>query len=178
MENLEKMPPRPFNPGHFHRPGDHRSHRSITAEASRQLIVSRDGRTRMQAGGSLLTIAMPTTAKAIRKPGKNRPASSRSRIPGPPLRNFTQKICFQNKTLCSKPTTRLTRRGFCTSRFLRSQPRRLGPGSAYRARPRYPDLHSSRFVPQRGCRTGWFVARTDLLNLSSAGNTTRNHGCA
>jgi hypothetical protein len=36
----------------------------------------------MQAGGCLLTIAIPTTAKAIRKPGKSGPASSRSRIQG------------------------------------------------------------------------------------------------
>jgi hypothetical protein len=71
------------------------------------------------------------TAKAIRKPGQKRPGVFAFYDPGPQLQNFTKKICFKSKTLCSKPTTRLTCREFCKSRFLRSQPRRLGPGSAY-----------------------------------------------
>ena len=63
--------------------------------------------------------------------GQKRPGVFAFYDPGPQLQNFTKEICFKNKTLCPKPTTRLTRREFCKSRFLRSQPRRLGPGSVY-----------------------------------------------
>jgi hypothetical protein len=54
--------------------------------------------------------------------GQKRPGVFAFCDPGPQLQNFTQKICFKSKTLCYKPTTRLTRREFCKSRFLRSQP--------------------------------------------------------
>jgi hypothetical protein len=54
--------------------------------------------------------------------GQKRPGVFAFYDPGPQLQNFTKKICFKSKTLCYKPTTRLTRREFCKSRFLRSQP--------------------------------------------------------
>ena len=86
------------------------------------MIVSLHERTRMQAGGSLLTIAMPTTAKAIRKPGKNRPASSRSRIPGPPLRNFTKKICFETKPSATSLRLGSRAEGFAKADFFGASP--------------------------------------------------------
>jgi hypothetical protein len=114
--------------------------------------------------------------------GQKRPGVFAFYDPGPQLQNFTKKIRFKSKTLCSKPTTRLTRREFCKSRFLRSQPRRLGPGSAYGRDPD-PQTFTLSFVPQRGCRQdGLFAAKnflvvagTDLPNPSCAGKTVKQH---
>ena len=95
--------------------------------------------------------------------GQKRPGIFAFYDPGPRLQNFTKKICFQSKTLCSKPITRLTRREFCKSRFLRSQPRRLGPGSAYGRDPiRRPSLYHS-FRSADAEQDGLFAARISLL---------------
>jgi hypothetical protein len=115
--------------------------------------------------------------------GQKRPGVFAFYDPGPRLQNFTKKICFKSKTLCDKPTTSLMRREFCKSRFLRSQPRRLGPGSAY---GRDPDPQT--FTLSGSFRSadvepeGWFaprnffvVAGTDLPNSSCAGKTVKQH---
>jgi hypothetical protein len=44
--------------------------------------------------------------KTIRKPGKGGPAAVAFLDPGPPLRDFSKKICSENKILCvDKPTS-------------------------------------------------------------------------
>ena len=115
--------------------------------------------------------------------GQTRPGVFAFYDPGPQLQNFTKKICFKSKTLCHKPTTRLTRREFCKSRFLRSQPRRLGPGSVY---GRDPDTQTftlsfsfrSADAEPDGCfaaRNFFVVARTDLPNPFCTGKTVKQH---
>ena len=78
--------------------------------------------------------------KAIRMPGKERPATSQSRIQEPP----TTKLHHKNAGKKTKPSdSRLasqTAEGL-DRRFFRSQPRVLGPGSLRRARPRRSDYH-------------------------------------
>lgn len=66
-------------------------------------------------------------AKAIRMPGKERPAASQSRIQRPPttelhLRNTGKNTKSSDCRLASQTAEGLDRR------FLRSQPRVLGPG--------------------------------------------------
>ena len=115
--------------------------------------------------------------------GQKPPGAFAFHDPGPQLQNFTKKICFKSKTLCHKPTTGLTRREFCKSRFLRSQPRRLGPGSVY---GRDPDTQTftlsfsfrSADAEPDGCfaaRNFFVVARTDLPNPFCTGKTVKQH---
>ena len=73
--------------------------------------------------------------KAIRMPGKKRPASSRLVIQRPPttephLRNAGRNTKPSEGQLLSQTAEGLD------YRFLRSQPRVIGPGSLRRARPR------------------------------------------
>ena len=76
-----------------------------------------------------------TKAKAIRMPGKERPAASRLVIQWPP----TTEPHLRNAGKDTKPSAdqpiRQTAEGL-DHRFLRSQPRVLGPGSLRKARPR------------------------------------------
>ncbi len=81
-----------------------------------------------------------TKTKAIRRPGKERPASSRLVIqkplpPEPHLRNTGR----DTKPSVSQPIGQ-TAEGL-DYRFLRSQPRVIGPGSLRKARPRRSDYN-------------------------------------
>ena len=83
-----------------------------------------------------------TKAKAIRMPGKERPAASQSRIQRPPttephLRNTGRNTKPSDGQLLSQTAEGLD------YRFLRSQPRVIGPGSLRRARPRQSDYNTN-----------------------------------
>jgi hypothetical protein len=76
-----------------------------------------------------------TKAKAIRMPGKERPAASRLVIQKPlPTEPHHRNLARNTKPSASRPT-RQTAEGL-DYRFLRSQPRVIGPGSLRKARPR------------------------------------------
>ena len=81
-------------------------------------------------------------AKAIRMPGKERPAASRLVIQKPP----TTEPHHRNTGKDTKPSAgqpiRLTAEGL-GYRFLRSQPRVIGPGSLCRARPRQSEYNTN-----------------------------------
>ena len=85
--------------------------------------------------------------KAIRMPGKKRPASSRLVIQRPPttephLRNAGRKTKPSDGQLLSQTAEGLD------YRFLRSQPRVIGPGSLRKARPRQSDSnHNTQTEP-------------------------------
>ena len=78
--------------------------------------------------------------KAIRMPGKERPASSRLVIQRPP----TTEPHHRNTGKDTKPSAAQpigqTAEGL-DHRFLRSQPRVIGPGSLRKARPRRSDYY-------------------------------------
>jgi hypothetical protein len=81
-------------------------------------------------------------AKAIRMPGKERPAASRLVIQRPPtteprLRNAGRNTKPSDGQLLSQTAEGLD------YRFLRSQPRVIGPGSLRRARPRQSDYNTN-----------------------------------
>ena len=81
-------------------------------------------------------------AKAIRVPGKERPAASRLGIQRPPttephLRNVGKDTKPSDGQLFSQTAEGLD------YRFLRSQPRVIGPGSHRKARPLRSDYHHS-----------------------------------
>ena len=74
-------------------------------------------------------------AKAIWKPGKERPAASRLVIQRPlPAEPHHRNTGKDTKPSAGQPS-RLTAEGL-GYRFLRSQPRVIGPGSLRKARPR------------------------------------------
>ena len=81
-----------------------------------------------------------TKAKAKRRPGKERPAASRLGIQKPP----TTEPHHRNLARNTKPSGSLpagqTAEGL-DYRFLRSQPRVIGPGSLRKARPRQSVSH-------------------------------------
>ena len=78
--------------------------------------------------------------KAIRMPGKERPAASRLVIQKPPTTKHHQKnLCRNTKPPAGQPI-RQTAEGL-DHRFLRSQPRVIGPGSLRKARPRRSDYN-------------------------------------
>ena len=80
--------------------------------------------------------------KAIRMPGKERPAASRLVIQKPP----TTEPHLRNTGKDTKPSAglpiRLTAEGL-GYRFLRSQPRVIGPGSLRKARPRQSEYNTT-----------------------------------
>jgi hypothetical protein len=81
-----------------------------------------------------------TKAKAIWMPGKERPAASRLVIQKPPTTKPHQKnLCRNTKPPAGQPTGQ-TAEGL-DHRFLRSQPRVIGPGSLRKARPRRSDYN-------------------------------------
>jgi hypothetical protein len=89
--------------------------------------------------------------KAIRMPGKERPAASQSRIQRPPTaellhRNVGKDTKPSDSWLASQTAEGLDRR------FLRSQPRVLGPGSLRRARPRRSEYHLNTPLDGRSSR--------------------------
>ena len=83
-----------------------------------------------------------TKAKAIRMPGKERPATSQTRIQRPPttephLRNAGRNTKPSDGQLLSQTAEGLD------YRFLRSQPRVIGPGSIRKARPRRSEYNTN-----------------------------------
>ena len=88
----------------------------------------------------------PTTtakAKAIRMPGKERPAASRLGIQRPP----TAEPHLRNTGRDAKPSDSQPIGPVAEGlnyRFLRSQPRVIGPGSLRKARPRQSDTTITR----------------------------------
>jgi hypothetical protein len=90
-----------------------------------------------------------TRAKAntIRMPGKERPAASRLVIQKPPTTKPHQKnLCRNTKPPAGQPIGQ-TAEGL-DHRFLRSQPRVIGPGSFRKARPRRSEYnHNTRPEP-------------------------------
>jgi len=72
--------------------------------------------------------------KAIRMPGKERPAASRLVIQRPlPTEPHHRNLCRNTKPSTGQPIGQ-TAKGL-DYRFLRSQPRVIGPGSLRKARP-------------------------------------------
>ena len=92
-----------------------------------------------------------TKAKAIRMPGKERPAASRLVIQRPPTTEPHLRTAGKN----TKPSEGqlLSQTAECLDyRFLRSQPRVIGPGSLRKARPRRSDYNLN--THQEGLETG------------------------
>ena len=79
-------------------------------------------------------------AKAIRMPGKKRPAASRLVIQRPlPTEPHPRNTGKDTKPSVGQPIGQTTEG--LEYRFLRSQPRVIGPGSLRKARPRRSDYH-------------------------------------
>jgi hypothetical protein len=75
-------------------------------------------------------------------PGKERPAASRLAIQRPPTTEpHHRNLCRNTKPSTGRPI-RQTAEGL-DYRFLRSQPRVIGPGSLRRARPRQSDYNTN-----------------------------------
>ena len=81
-----------------------------------------------------------TKTKAIRRPGKERPASSRLVIQWPPTTEPHHRNAGKNTKPSAAQLVSQTAEGL-DRRFLRSQPRVLGPGSLRKARPRRSDYY-------------------------------------
>jgi hypothetical protein len=83
-----------------------------------------------------------TKTKAVRMPGKERPAASRLVIQRPPTTKPHQKnLCRKTKSSARQPI-RQTAEGL-DHRFLRSLPRVIGLGSLRKARPRRSDYNTN-----------------------------------
>ena len=83
-----------------------------------------------------------TKAKAIWMPGKELPAAARLVIQKPPTTEpHHRNICRSTKPSAGQPI-RQTAEGL-DHRFLRSQPRVIGPGSLRKARPRQSDYNTN-----------------------------------
>ena len=80
--------------------------------------------------------------KAIRMPGKERPAASRLGIQGPPTPEPHPRNTGRNTKPSDSQPIGLTAEGL-DYRFLRSQPRVIGPGSLRKARPRQSDYNTT-----------------------------------
>jgi hypothetical protein len=78
--------------------------------------------------------------KAIRMPGKERPAASRLGIQGPPTPVSHPRNTGGNRKPSDSQPIGPTAEGL-DYRFLRSQPRVIGHGSLRKARPRQSDTH-------------------------------------
>ena len=76
-----------------------------------------------------------TKTKAIRMPGKERPAASRLGIQKPPTTEPHHRNAGRNTKPSAGQPIGQTAEGL-DYRFLRSQPRVIGPGSLRKARPR------------------------------------------
>jgi hypothetical protein len=81
-----------------------------------------------------------TKAKATRMPGKKRPAASRLVIQKPlPTKPLHRNLAQNTRPSASQPIRR-NAQGL-DYRFLRSQPRGIGPGSLRKARPRQSEYN-------------------------------------
>ena len=78
--------------------------------------------------------------KAIRRPGKERPAASRLVIQWPPTAEPHHRNAGKNTKPSAVQLESQTAEGL-NRRFLRSQPRVLGPESLRKARPRRSDYY-------------------------------------
>ena len=76
-----------------------------------------------------------TKTRTIRMPGKERPAAARLVIQSPHTTELHQKNLSRNTKPSAGRPVRQTTEGI-VYRFLRSQPRVIGPGSLHKARPR------------------------------------------
>jgi hypothetical protein len=86
-------------------------------------------------------------AKAKRMPGKERPAASRLVIQRPPTTEPHPRNAGRNTKPSAGQPIRQTAEGL-DHRFLRSQPRVIGPGSLRKARPRQSDSnHNTQTEP-------------------------------
>jgi hypothetical protein len=83
-----------------------------------------------------------TKAKAKRMPGKERPAASRLGIQGPPTPEPHPRNTDRNRKPSDSQPTGPTAEGL-DYRFLRSQPRVIGPGSLRKARPRQSEYNTT-----------------------------------
>ena len=81
-----------------------------------------------------------TRTKAIWRPGKERPAASQIRTQGLRRRSLTIGISVKNTKPSAISPASETAEGL-DRRFLRSQPRVLGPESLRRARPRRSEYY-------------------------------------
>jgi len=99
-----------------------------------------------------------TKAKAKRMPGKERPAASRLVIQKPPTTEPHHRNLARNMKPSAGQPIRQTAEGL-DYRFLRSQPRVIGPESLRKARPRRSDsqhstqpeplkIRSHRYIPK------------------------------
>jgi hypothetical protein len=121
--------------------------------------------TEMQTGAIQKAIPMPTRTQAIRKPGKSGPAVFAFCDPGPSLRDFTKKNLLERQNPLPQANNLAHAQRVLRSRFLRSQPRRIGPGSAHWARPDTQTFTISRSFRIHSAGTGIFLqARNSFLN--------------
>ena len=98
-------------------------------------------------------------AKAIWKPGKERPAASRLVIQKPRRRSLTIGISPETRNPLPGQPIRPTAEGL-DHRFLRSQPRVIGPGSLRKVRPRRSEYNLN--------------THPDVLNIrTNSGDTNR-----
>jgi hypothetical protein len=91
-----------------------------------------------------------TNAKAIRMPGKERPAASRLVIQKPSTTEPHHRNHGRNTKPSADKPTRQVAEGL-DYRFLRSQPRVIGPGSLRKARPRQSDYNTN--TQSKGLKT-------------------------
>ena len=83
-----------------------------------------------------------TKAKTKRMPGKERPAASRLVIQWPPTTEPHLRNAGKNTKPSAGQPIRQTTEGL-DYRFLRSQPRVIGPGSLRKARPRRSEYNTT-----------------------------------
>ncbi len=102
-----------------------------------------------------------TKTKAIRMPGKERPATSQSRIQEPPTTKLHHKNAGKNTKPSVSQLASQTAEGL-DRRFFRSQPRVIGPGSLRKARPRRSDYYPNTQSP---------LLNINALLLALHGNT-------
>jgi hypothetical protein len=108
-----------------------------------------------------------TKAKAIRMPGKERPAASRLVIQKPlPTEPHHRNHGRNTKPSASQPIRR-TAEGL-DYRFLRSQPRVIGPGSLRKARPRRSEYYLSTHPEALNIRQ----------NFNDSNHTLQSHAAA
>ena len=109
-----------------------------------------------------------TKAKTIWMPGKERPAASRLVIQKPP----TTKPHHRNPGKNTKPSGSLpigqTAEGL-DYRFLRSQPRVIGPGSLRKARPRRSEYNLTTHPDALNIRTNYGGTDRALPKHTAAG---------
>ena len=100
-----------------------------------------------------------TKTKAIRVPGKERPAASQTRTQGLRRRSLTIGILVKNTKPSAISPASETAEGL-DRRFLRSQPRVLGLESLRRARPRRSEYYRNTLPPLLNINASLCALRT------------------